>query len=349
MQVLVTGHDGYIGSVLVPMLMERGHHVTGWDSGLYAECTYGPDDRPAVPALARDVRDARAEDLLGFDAVIHLAAISNDPVGDLNPDCTYSINHRGTVTLARAARLAGVRRFLFSSSCSLYGASTDDLIDESAPFNPVTPYGRSKVLAERDLSAMADDDFSPTFLRNATAYGMSPRLRGDLVVNNLVGWAVATGRVLLMSDGSPWRPLVHIRDIAAAFVAILEAPRDLVHRQAFNVGRTEENYRIREVAEIVRDTVPGSAVAFSPGASADTRNYRVNCDRLPATLPDFRPSWTVALGAAELYAAYLATGMSEEVLDGPALRRLRHVSQLMRTGRLDDMMRWVPQREGADA
>ena len=305
MRILVTGHNGYIGCSLVPLLHEAGHEVAGLDNYLYETCTFG-DVVADVPALRKDVRDVEAADLEGFDAIIHLAAISNDPVGDLNPDATYAINHRASSRLAALAKDAGVERFLFSSSCSLYGAAGTEFLDESAAFNPVTPYGESKLLVERDLQQLADDDFSPTYLRNATAYGLSYRVRGDLVVNNLTAYAYCTGQVLMKSDGMPWRPLVHIEDISRAFVAVLDAPRELVHDEAFNVGRTEENYRIREVAEIVGEVVPDSEVAFADGASPDIRNYRVNCDKIAETLPEFQPQWTVRRGVEELYAAYRA-------------------------------------------
>ncbi len=339
MKVLVSGHRGYIGTVLVPLFQEAGHEVSGLDSYLYEDGVFGPD-APDVPALRMDVRDVDVDDLAGFDAVIHLAAISNDPVGDLNPECTYDINHRGAVRLAERAKQAGVKRFLFSSSCSLYGAQGDDLLDEQASFAPVTPYGHSKVLAEEGISALADDDFSPTFLRNATAYGVSSRLRGDLVVNNLVGWAVTTGEALLKSDGTPWRPLVHIEDISRAFLALLEAPRDVVHNEAFNVGRSEENYRVRDVAAIVTDVVPASQVAFSRGAAPDIRNYRVSCRKLERSIPGYQPTWTVRQGVEQLYEAYLAYGLTYDFFTGPALMRVRHVKDLIADGRLDDMLRW---------
>ncbi|HFD15115.1 MAG TPA: NAD(P)-dependent oxidoreductase [Rhodospirillales bacterium] len=339
MKVLVTGHDGYIGHVLVPMLQARGHEVVGLDSFLFEDCGFGPSPL-TVPALRKDVREVTAADLEGFDAVLHLAGISNDPLGDLNPEITYDINWRASVRLAELAKKAGVERFVFSSSCSNYGAAGDDFLDENAPFNPVTPYAESKVWVERDVAPLADSTFTPVFLRSATAYGVSTRLRGDLVVNNLVGYAFTTGEVLIKSDGMPWRPLVHIEDIARAFVAVMEAPAEAVRGEAFNVGRTSENYRVREVAGMVAEIVPGARVTYAADAGPDARNYRVDCEKIRRQVPAFDPQWTVRKGIEQLYAAYRAHGLTAEAFLSGRYIRLRHVRELQQSGRLDEGLHW---------
>jgi nucleoside-diphosphate-sugar epimerase len=336
---MVTGHRGYIGAAMVPMLLEAGHTVVGLDSDLFEQCTFGPGLLD-VPALRVDLRDVEPRHLDGFDAVVHLAALSNDPLGDLNPNVTYDINHAASVRLARLAKEAGVPRFLYSSSCSSYGTAGDDLVDETAALRPITPYAISKVRVEQDVACLADDRFSPTFLRNATAYGVSPRLRFDLVLNNLTAWAFARGRVHIKSDGTPWRPIVHIEDIACAFLAVLAAPRDVVHNQALNVGRQGENYRIRDLADIVREVVPGARIEYAEGGGPDLRSYRVDFGKIQRLLPDFKPRWTARQGAEELHAAYRVGGLVIEDCEGPRFRRIDHLRQLLAAGRIDATLRW---------
>ncbi len=343
MRILVTGHLGYIGTILTPMLLKDGHEVVGMDSDLYSRCTFG-EGIAKVPHIKKDIREAEVGDFRGIEAVLHLAALSNDPLGNLNPDLTYDINHRASVKLAELAKKAGVKRFVFSSSCSNYGAAGDDFLDESSAFNPVTPYGQSKVYTERDVAPMADDRFSPTFLRSATAYGVSPRLRFDLVLNNLTAWAITTQRVYLKSDGSPWRPIVHIEDISRAFAAVVTAPRELVHKEAFNVGRTDQNYRMRELAEIVAETVPGCRVEYAPDASPDKRCYRVNCDKIGRVLTRFKPQWDAKKGALELYETYKKVGLTLEEFEGPKFQRIGHIRKLIEDGIIDGSLRHTAQR-----
>lgn len=340
MKVLVTGNKGYIGSVLVPMLLADGFEVVGLDSDLYRRCTF-VGELTAVKQIEKDVRDVSPSDLNGIDAVIHLAGLSNDPLGDYQPSLTEEINQKASINLAVLAKRAGVQRFVFASSCSNYGAAGDDFLTEEAEFNPVTPYGSSKVAVEHALLSMADNNFSPTYLRASTAYGVSPRLRFDLVLNNLTAWAYTTGRVHLKSDGTPWRPLVHIEDISRAYIAVLKAPVDAIHNAAFNVGLTTENYRMRELAEIVKSVVPNCEVDFADDAGPDKRCYRVDCNRIARTLHGFKPQWTARRGVIELYEAYQKVGLTLDEFEGFKFKRIAHVKQLIDEGLLDSSLRWV--------
>jgi nucleoside-diphosphate-sugar epimerase len=322
------------------MLGQAGHEPVGLDADYFANERF-VGETANIAGFRRDLRDVQPSDLEGFDAVLHLAALSNDPLGDLNPQLTYEVNHLATMRLARLAKEAGVRRFLFSSSCSMYGAAGSAMLDESAPFNPVTPYAESKVLVERELTALTDQNFSPVFLRNTTAYGVSPFMRFDIVLNNLVAWAYTTGKVQIHSDGTPWRPLIHIEDICRAFVAALEAPVEMVHNQAFNVGITEENYQVRDLARIVQETVPGCAIEYSPTGGPDPRSYRVNFGKIKDMLPGFQPKWNVRRGAQELYAACQEAKLTLEDFDGPQFKRITHIRKMLADGRLDSQLRWM--------
>jgi nucleoside-diphosphate-sugar epimerase len=346
LRVLVTGHAGYVGAVTTAVLAGRGHEVAGLDTGFYAGCDLGSEIRDVdvhlhhVPESTRDLRDVQPADVEGFDAVVHLAGLSNDPLGDLDPGLTRRINVEGSLRLAEACRAARVERFVFASSCSMYGAAGGDApLDESAPLAPLTAYAESKVEVERGLLDLAGDGFSPVLMRNATVYGVSPRLRLDLVLNNLVAWAHTTGKVRILSDGTPWRPLVHVRDVAAATAAVLEAPRELVHAEAFNVGRDGENHRVSALAEIVRETVAGSEIEYAGSGDPDPRSYRVDFGKLARTLPDLRLQWDARRGAAELAAAYRDAGLTLADLEGDRFVRLRRLQTLLAEGALDADLR----------
>jgi nucleoside-diphosphate-sugar epimerase len=340
-KILVSGHHGYIGSVLVPVLAEADHEVVGLDTFYYRDCDFGPPaDLPTT--LEADLRDVGPSELEGFDGIVHLAALSNDPVGDLKPEWTYAINLDASVALARAAQEAGVSRFVFASSCSMYGAAgEDDVLDETAPLHPLTPYAESKVRAEEAILSLASDAFAPVSMRNATAYGVSPRLRLDVVLNNLVAWAHTTGAIRLLSDGTAWRPLVHVRDIAAATLALLEAPANAIRGEAFNVGTDEQNYRIRTLAEVVQHRLPQCSIEYAEGASTDARSYRVDFSKLAERLTGCRFEWTAERGVEELATAYEREGLTADEFTGRRYIRLGRLRYLLDTGELADGLRWA--------
>ncbi len=339
-KVLLTGHRGYIGSVMGPILQSRGYEVVGLDTVYYGEeCALVPD-QATIPTIGKDIRDVTLDDLLGCEAVVHLAALSNDPLGSLRDEWTYDINFHASVRLARLAKESGVRRFLFSSSCSMHGATSAAKVDEATPVDPLTPYGASKIRAENEIATLADDTFSPTFLRNGTVYGVSPKLRVDIVLNNLVGWATTTGKVLLYTDGTPWRPLIHIVDVCEAFIAALEAPQEVVHNEVFHVGSNRENYQISDLAEIVRDLVPGCEIEYAKDHEADRRTYIADFSKIERALPEFRPKWTAEAGARELYQAYQRSEMTFDQFTSSRYTRLKRIDELLRAGGLDDTLRW---------
>lgn len=339
MRVLITGHKGYIGTVMVGMFKDAGHEVVGVDSDLYRFSTYGPPPGQ-VEEKIKDVRDLEKEDLRGIEAIVHLAGLSNDLLGDLDPALTYEINHKASVRLATLAKELGISRFIFASSCSNYGAAGSEMQTEDAVLNPVTAYAASKVLVERDVAQLADEDFSPVFMRNATAYGFSPRIRFDIVLNNLTAWAYTTGKILLKSDGTPWRPLVHIEDISRAAIAMIEAPREHVHNQAFNVGLSSENHQMRDLAEIVKSTVPNCDLSFAEGAEPDKRNYRVDFTKYARTFPNHHLRWTAQKGAQQVYDAYRSIGLGRDEYEGTKYKRIGQIKHLLHTGQLDKTLRW---------
>lgn len=344
MKILVTGHDGYIGSIMVPMLLAQGYEVIGIDTKLFENCIFG-NYQPSIFEIRKDIRDIKKSDLEGYKAIIHLAALSNDPLGDLRPEATYEINYEASLNLAEQGKKAGIKRFVFSSTCSVYGTSEGKVLNEESEINPLTPYADSKAISENEISKLADSAFSPTFLRSATAYGISPKLRSDLVLNNLVGWAYTTGIVLLKSDGMAWRPIVHVEDISRAFISVLKSPRELVYNQIFNVGKTEENYQIKTLAEIVKKTVPGSKVELAKGAGPDKRSYKVDFTKINSILSDFKPIWTAKKGAEQLYKAYKNIIMRSNDLEGPKYRRLKQLQNLIEHGCVDMNLRWVKKSE----